>query len=63
MLYKFSLQNRLKFRKVIHIHYISFVVMSQEEKLGGILEKMSKNIEYNFHTFIHSMEEVIHVGS
>jgi hypothetical protein len=63
MLYKFTLQNRPKFRKVFHIHYISFSVTIQGEKLGGISEKISKNIGYKFHTFIHYRYKVILVGS
>jgi hypothetical protein len=63
MLYKFALQNRPKFRKVCHFHYISFSVTNQGEKLGGILEKISKNIGYKFQTFIHYRYGVILVGS
>jgi hypothetical protein len=63
MLYKFSLQNRPEFRKVFHFRYNSFSGMIQGEKLGGISEKISKNIGYKFHTLIHYRYGVILVES
>jgi hypothetical protein len=63
MLYKFSLQNRPEFSKVCHFRYNSFSGMIQGVKLGGISEKILKNIGYKFHTFIHYRYRVILVGS
>jgi len=48
MLDRFTLQNMPKFWKVIHIFYISFLVTIKGDKLGGISEKISKKIGYNF---------------
>jgi hypothetical protein len=63
MLYKFTLQNRPKYRKVCHFRYISFSMTNQEATLGRISEKLSKKIGYKFQTLIHYRYGVILVGS
>jgi hypothetical protein len=63
MPYKFTLHNRLKFRKVYHFYYISFSGMNEATKLGGISENISKKIGYKFHILIDYRYKVILVGS